>query len=98
MSGDSNLIASASAGYEHDPLLTPEQVAKRSNTAIDGVGDDSSRKLPLLRVIRSGGAAGAGATALRGQQSRATEQAKARNLSSKKRDFLRLGVGNMGVK
>ena len=27
MSGDPKFIASASAGYEHDPLLTPEQVA-----------------------------------------------------------------------
>jgi len=54
MSGDSNFIASTSAGYEHDPLLTPEQVAKRLNTSIDWVWDHSSRKLPLLPVIRIG--------------------------------------------
>src|SRR5665811_639825 len=54
MSGDPKFIASASAGYEHDPLLTPEQVAKRLNTSIDWVWDHSSRKLPLLPVIRIG--------------------------------------------
>lgn len=54
MSGDQEFIASASAGYEHDPLLTPEQVAKRLNTSIDWVWDHSSRKLPLLPVIRIG--------------------------------------------
>src|ERR1017187_362770 len=39
---------------EHDPLLTPEQVAKRLNTSLDWVWDHSSRKMPLLPVIRFG--------------------------------------------
>jgi hypothetical protein len=39
---------------ERDPLLTPEQVAKRLNTSLDWVWDHSSRKLPLLPVIRFG--------------------------------------------
>lgn len=43
---------SATAAY--DPLLTPEQVAKRLNTSLDWVWDHSSRKLPLLPVIRFG--------------------------------------------
>jgi hypothetical protein len=42
----------------HDPLLTPEQVAKRLNTSIDWVWDHSSRKLPLLPVIRIGSGPG----------------------------------------
>lgn len=41
-----------SLGY--DPLLTPEQVAKWLNTSIDWVWDHSSRKTPLLPVIRFG--------------------------------------------
>ena len=39
---------------EHDPLLTPDQVAKRLNTSLDWVWDHSSRKMPLLPVIRFG--------------------------------------------
>jgi hypothetical protein len=39
---------------EYDPLLTPEQVAKRLNTSLDWVWDHSSRKMPLLPVIRFG--------------------------------------------
>lgn len=42
----------------HDPLLTPEQVAKRLNTSIDWVWDHSSRKLPLWPVIRIGNGPG----------------------------------------
>ena len=38
----------------YDPLLTPEQVAKWLNTSIDWVWDHSSRKTPLLPVIRFG--------------------------------------------
>jgi hypothetical protein len=38
----------------YDPLLTPEQVAKWLNTSIDWVWDHSSRKSPLLQVIRFG--------------------------------------------
>jgi len=55
-----NLIADSSmAGHtrepgECDPLLTPEQVAKRLSTSLDWVWDHSSRKLPLLPVIRIG--------------------------------------------
>lgn len=41
-----------------DPLLTPDQVAKRLNASIDWVWDHSSRKLPLLPVIRLGGGPG----------------------------------------
>jgi hypothetical protein len=54
MSGDPNSFGSAIAGHEHDRLLTPERVAKRLNTSIDWVWDHSSRKLPLLPVIRIG--------------------------------------------
>jgi hypothetical protein len=43
---------------EYDPLLTPEQVAKRLNTSLDWVWDHSSRKLPLLPVIRFGNGPG----------------------------------------
>jgi hypothetical protein len=39
---------------ENDPLLTPQQVAERLNTSLDWVWDHSSRKIPLLPVIRSG--------------------------------------------
>jgi hypothetical protein len=38
----------------YDPLLTPEQVAKRLNTSVDWEWDHSSRKAPLLPVIRFG--------------------------------------------
>jgi hypothetical protein len=43
-----------SSSISYDPLLTPEQVAKRLNTSIDWVWDHSSRKTPLLPVIRFG--------------------------------------------
>jgi hypothetical protein len=43
---------------EIDPLLTPEQVAKRLNTSLDWVWDHSSRKMPLLPSIRFGGGPG----------------------------------------
>jgi hypothetical protein len=43
-----------SSAISYDPLLTPEQVAKRLNTSIDWVWDHSSRKTPLLPVIRFG--------------------------------------------
>lgn len=45
---------------DQDPLLTPEQVAKRLNTSVDWVWDHSSRKAPMLPVIRIGGGAGRG--------------------------------------
>lgn len=38
----------------HDPLLTVEQVAARLNVSKDWVWDHSSRKVPLLPVIRMG--------------------------------------------
>ncbi len=38
----------------NDPLLTVEQVAERLNVTRDWVWDHSSRKLPLLPVIRMG--------------------------------------------
>jgi S-formylglutathione hydrolase FrmB len=37
-------IGAVSDWREHDPLLTPEQVAKRLNTSLDWVWDHSSRK------------------------------------------------------
>ena len=54
MNGDSEFNEGPSGGREHDALLTPEQVAKRLNTSIDWVWDHSSRKMPLLPVIRIG--------------------------------------------
>ncbi len=39
---------------EPDPLLTAEDVAKRLNVSTDWVWDHSSRKKPLLPVIRMG--------------------------------------------
>jgi hypothetical protein len=47
-------IDSANDWREHDPLLTPEQVSKRLNTSLDWVWDHSSRKTPILPVIRFG--------------------------------------------
>jgi hypothetical protein len=38
----------------NDPLLTPQQVAKRLSVSVDWVWDHSSRKTPLLPVIRIG--------------------------------------------
>ena len=58
MGGDPKIIGSGSDGREYDPLLTPEQVAKRLNTSLDWVWDHSSRKTPLLPVIRFGGGPG----------------------------------------
>jgi hypothetical protein len=37
-----------------EPLLTPEQVALRLSASLDWVWDHSSRKQPLLPVIRFG--------------------------------------------
>ena len=45
----------ASTGTPHnDPLLTAEDVAERLNVTKDWVWDHSSRKAPLLPVIRFG--------------------------------------------
>src|ERR1700685_3098061 len=45
-------------GPTHDPLWTPEQVARRLNVSPDWVRDHSSRKEPKLPVIRLGGGPG----------------------------------------
>ena len=45
---------------EDDPLLTPKEVAKRLNTSVDWVWDHSTRKTPLLPVIRFGDGPGRG--------------------------------------
>ena len=44
----------------NDPLLTPKQVAKRLSVSVDWVWDHSSRKSPLLPVIRIGHGLGRG--------------------------------------
>lgn len=54
MAGNLNIKGSAENEREYDPLLTPEQVARRLNTSLDWVWDHSSRKTPLLPVIRFG--------------------------------------------
>ena len=51
-------MASAAGRLDHDPLLTPEQVARRLNVSPDWVRDHSSRKEPRLPVIRLGGGPG----------------------------------------
>ena len=53
-----NPIGPANQWLDGDPLLTPEQVAKRLNTSLDWVWDHPSRKTPLLPVIRFGAGAG----------------------------------------
>ena len=42
----------------NDLLLNPEQVAERLNVSVDWVRDHSSRKKPLLPVVRLGGGPG----------------------------------------
>jgi hypothetical protein len=54
MAGKPKIIERVGDGREYDSLLTPEQVAKRLNTSLDWVWDHSSRKMPLLPVIRFG--------------------------------------------
>jgi helix-turn-helix protein len=56
-SADSSM-ALAAIGLPFDPLLTPEQVARRLNVSPDWVRDHSSRKNPRLPVIRLGGGPG----------------------------------------
>ena len=58
MTGEPKLFEGKSSVGENDPLLTPEQVAKRLNTSLDWVWDHSSRKMPLLPVIRFGNGPG----------------------------------------
>ena len=57
MTGEPKLLEGGGTG-ETDSLLTPEQVAKRLNTSLDWVWDHSSRKMPLLPVIRFGNGPG----------------------------------------
>ena len=54
MPAELKIVESKRADVAYDPLLTPEQVAKWLNTSIDWVWDHSSRKAPLLPVIRFG--------------------------------------------
>lgn len=54
MPAELKIIESNKQAVGYDPLLTPEQVAKWLNTSIDWVWDHSSRKSPLLPVIRFG--------------------------------------------
>ena len=42
MAGDPKLLEGNTGAVENDPLLTPEQVAKRLNTSVDWVWDHSS--------------------------------------------------------
>ena len=58
MSADPMPLGNTTETRNHDPLLTPEQVAKRLNTSIDWVWDHSSRKQPMLPVIRIGSGPG----------------------------------------
>jgi len=58
MAGDPKLLEGKTGTVENDPLLTPEQVAKRLNTSLDWVWDHSSRKTPFLPVIRFGNVPG----------------------------------------
>jgi hypothetical protein len=58
MTLDPRSAEAAGERHGYDALLTPEQVAKRLNTSIDWVWDHSSRKLPLLPVIRIGNGPG----------------------------------------
>jgi hypothetical protein len=58
MHEDPKLIEEDGTVRTYDALLTPEQVAKRLNTSIDWVWDHSSRKAPLLPVIRIGNGPG----------------------------------------
>ena len=48
----------AEGSLVHDPLWTPEQVARRMNVSPDWVRDHSGRKEPRLPVIRLGGGPG----------------------------------------
>ena len=58
MAGEPKVVDGKSGAGENDALLTPEQVAKRLNTSLDWVWDHSSRKMPLLPVIRFGNGPG----------------------------------------
>ena len=54
MAAELKIVENNRENLGYDPLLTPEQVAKWLNTSIDWVWDHSSRKTPLLPVIRFG--------------------------------------------
>jgi len=47
-------VNASTATPQNDPLLTAEDVAERLNVTKDWVWDHSSRKVPLLPVIRFG--------------------------------------------
>lgn len=47
-------VSGRTASPQNDPLLTAEDVAERLNVTKDWVWDHSSRKAPLLPVIRFG--------------------------------------------
>lgn len=58
MPAELEVVGSKREEIVYDPLLTPEQVAKRLNVSPDWVRDHSSRKTPRLPVIRLGGGPG----------------------------------------
>jgi hypothetical protein len=74
----------------YDPLLTPEQVAKWLNTSIDWVWDHSSRKTPLLPVIRFGEGPGR-------SEFSATGQARLRSSLPSRSDFPQPAAGTLAV-
>ncbi len=80
MSADPTPLGNTTEMRNHDPLLTPEQVAKRLNTSIDWVWDHSSRKQPMLPVIRIGSGPGR-AGILRYRASKIEEFIESRNPS-----------------
>lgn len=58
MPAELEIVGSKRNDILYDPLLTPEEVAKRLNVSPDWVRDHSSRKTPRLPVIRLGGGPG----------------------------------------
>lgn len=47
-----SLVAVLPIAEDSEPLLTPEQVARRLNVSTDWVWDHSTRRSPFLPVIR----------------------------------------------
>lgn len=58
MPAELEIVGHNTENIVYDPLLTPEQVAKRLSVSPDWVRDHSSRKTPRLPVIRLGGGPG----------------------------------------
>ena len=54
VSPDDHMRKHPRRALEAEPLLTADEVAKRLNVSTDWVWDHSSRKKPLLPVIRMG--------------------------------------------